>query len=392
MQKFYENTIIFKLIKSILADTYLPTMSTCKPGDYIVQGYTYATYDSIIKCKKSGYYRIPTYDREEGQKIAEVDKVSTYLPGRFYPKFTEAFIAEQDFYDTKIHEWLGRYLRFLRDIKEVDLMPYYNLFSESYIPNMRIDEDGPYSIVQDLYKVAKIPIKYNKTYTIAIDCPSQVWVCPIFLAKDNILVYKGDTGDSDISITEKFLENRNLSITKVNTSFKDPFTFSVPYKGKTEKDEYDYYQFERNLYMLIQIPANNQSSIVILEGDYTNSNSNPNNIINMEELNSKITNHKLNDVLTSKLTLLQMNNQVKYPFSNRLIEYLLGNAIDCNEENGDNVERIQKRLPFTFLNKFVYGVWDKYTRVKSYRNSFDSQRIELKDINGYIDKDSEKLY
>ena len=91
--------------------------------------------------------------------------------------------------------------------------------------------------------------------------------------------------------------------------------------------------------MIIKLPINNKSSITVLEGDFTNISKKP--VINMQYINSEIDNENLNEVLISNLSLLQMNTGVSYPYSNRLVEYLLGNAITPLDEIADNIKRVQ---------------------------------------------------
>jgi len=52
----------------------------------------------------------------------------------------------------------------------------------------------------------------------------------------------------------------------------------------------------------------------------------------------------MNKLLTSKLTLLQLNSKISYPFSNRLLEYLFDCVIDYTWKLDNNIEKAQSLL------------------------------------------------
>lgn len=389
-QKFYENTIQSKFIKALLSNFYIPIVTTIKPGDYLIKGITYATNNSLIRCIKSGIYRyepVGTETEEElGLKQATTEYIQDFVLGRYYPKFTEHYVPKTDYYDTATHEWLGKVLRVFSDLKGIDLMAYYNMFSDNYVPNIRITENDVSSYVWNAVKTIKIPIKFNRKYTIAIDCPSSVWIAPAFLAKDNFLIFKNPDGSQEV-VNQTFLTKyadkqyvKNYS----NTSFKQPFTYEV------HCEDFDYVQYERDLYMLIQLPASNKSSIVVLEGDYTSLNK---EVTLNFEYSDYFSNHNLNNVLKSNLSLLQFNNKESYPFADRLIEYLLDNVITKDETLKKNITTVQDSLVGGFLtDQYVRGVWNEYTRARVYQRAMDSNKVTKLDLTGYVDKDTERLF
>ena len=63
-------------------------------------------------------------------------------------------------------------------------------------------------------------------------------------------------------------------------------------------------------------------------------------VLNFECIDEAINNYK--NVFCSQLQLLSMNINEQIPFSDSLIEYLIGNAITGEEEISDNVLRAQK--------------------------------------------------
>ena len=66
-----------------------------------------------------------------------------------------------------------------------------------------------------------------------------------------------------------------------------------------------------HLYLLIQIPQNNYSSIVVLEGDFSNSHNNVNKVINAEEL-EQLSVKQLNELFIGNLSLLQLSDGNTY--------------------------------------------------------------------------------
>ena len=59
-----------------------------------------------------------------------------YSPDRFVPSLTRNLNSPGITYDTKTHEYLGDYLRFLRDYYNVNLMPLYNCFTDKIYNNI----------------------------------------------------------------------------------------------------------------------------------------------------------------------------------------------------------------------------------------------------------------
>ena len=102
---------------------------------------------------------------------------------------------------------------------------------------------------------------------------------------------------------------------------------------------------------------------------------------------SVLTNNKLLDeLLLSKLSLLQFNDEKNYPFADTLIEYLTLNAIDSAETISDNIKRVQNY--FGGLNRIdsTYGAWSNYLRAKIYLDTIYNKQITHLDNIGYVDK------
>jgi hypothetical protein len=103
--------------------------------------------------------------------------------------------------------------------------------------------------------------------------------------------------------------------------------------------------------------------------------------------------------LITPLQLLRFNTQEQHPFADRLIEYLLENAItNHDEEISENVLRVQKIITEnSHIHDFipeVNGFWSEemnkilYEYMTTHVKTFE----ENHDILGYVDKDVEKNY
>jgi hypothetical protein len=99
----------------------------------------------------------------------------------------------------------------------------------------------------------------------------------------------------------------------------------------------------KNLRLLIKLPSVVKSTITILEGNYLNSsqvcqNSYVGEVKLNEEFGSKL------DIQPQKLSLLRINDKVSYPFADRLVEYLIRNAITPDEKLQYNIGRLQEAI------------------------------------------------
>lgn len=397
-----------KFIKNLLYKTYIPICKTVKLGDFLLAGWDYVYETNWIKCTKTGYLggkytQDIVYDSnnniesitEKNVDYASYIRIAPYEFGRLYNKLTQNYISKYGYYDVETHEYLGDFLRAIRDIKGINLMPFYNLYTDEFITNYRISEDGLDPYLTDSFKILKVPIKFNQKYTIALDCPSEVWVCPAFFRKDTPLTTKRQSGN-EVSYTNLLNEYGNYIKNYSSMSFRVPILFEVQntslgttYKSNVDDSDAEYFQqYERDLCLLIQIPSDNKSSVVILEGDYTTISQEY--IVNRNEV-YKLHDSEISDFLISNLSLLQFNTKENYVYSDRFIEYLLWNVITSQEEIVQNIELVQDLTPSARYGHTIFGIWDKALRFKVYDFSTQSSGTKNIDLNGFVDKDTEKL-
>lgn len=360
----------------------------------------------------------PGYLHDE---IAEYQILSSYIPESYYTLYTQRYLSSYDYYDSETHKELGRLLRFYRSQYQLNLLPFYNCWDGSYLDGFAIKEtpskDNSNIIIGELQeiqsssnKLIKVPIKFNKTYTIALDCNSEVRIMPAFIKLNDTV--KIPLGLKSLDLTEQLLtpfdSNTNLNATysslkKYNQcTFTRPITYTVynmqsekplnsiePSIGNIDISLSEFLQrYENDLYLIIELPANNDSSVVVLEGDYTDSITN--NIINMTYLNN-LSEQEFNSYLLSNLSLLLLNDKVSYPFADRLMEYLLDNVISNRDEIGEDILRVRKALGENIAYDKDSVAWDEYLRKTIYDLYMNTSATLKQDINGFVDKDVEQF-
>ena len=326
--------------------------------------------------------------------------------------YTKNLKIQNNVYDSYTHEYLGDYLRFQRDYRNINLMPLYNCFSNTLCPRLNISFDVVEDVIDSAtnkvtkkgyvakfdtretnYKIYMIPIKLFQKYTIAIDCFTDVEVCCGFYGKYQY----GSVYDT---IAEDTYRCFNSML------FNKPVLYD-PAAGLTKyldpRHPLEIAQHETDLKLFIKLPISNKSSIVILEGDYTEYT--PSTIIKHSPTNDDnftvVNNHTQVNFdgdldesikhLVTPLQLLAQNTGISYPFADRLIEYLVGNAVTPVDDISDNIKRAKKVINAkTNALHDDGGVWEKIMQLILYNYASNNFNVRVNhDILGYVDKDTE---
>lgn len=341
---------------------------------------------------------------------------------KYQLNFTKVLKSSGCLYDTKTHEYLGDYLRFLRDYHDVNLMSLYNCFNNRIYNNVHChikeqkvyerDENGDtieklanpeiiFSSYDKKYNIYAVPVRLFEKYTIAIDSPRGVELCCGF--------YKASFDDS-----ARAMDLVKRTYVKVQQSiFSQPFIYDklvvdnwthqdeitadangqLPLFTENKISRLDIAAREADLRLFIKLPTSCKSSITILEGDYRNFNDcrytprlvplpytkpgesaktllvwdyvqnhyivNTKPEVRVNENSVKRVN--LNTVPfkpISKLQLLEFNTGISYPFADRLIEYLVGSAITPTDEISDNIRRAQQVMNDNGVYFEMDGIWE----------------------------------
>lgn len=350
---------------------------------------------------------------KEGNSYTWKVTADPYLYNIFVPNETKNYVIKNNIYDYYTHEYLGEYLRFIRDFHNVDLMPLYNCFSDHICNNIERTFDVgtvakksiTFSGSNPEYKIYMLPVKLFQKYTIAIDCQQEYELCCGIYGK-----YL-DTREIFSKIPEKTYK-------KVIGQFSKPILYDLaellPSKLATGSDEAKKQweetmmwlaKNEGDLKLFIKLPASNNSSITVLEGDYRSWNDSQGvglnktqnkTVLNFDASDECLSNSNLK--LITPLQLLKFNTGKSYPFADRLVEYLLGNAITPLDEIADNIKRVQTiALKNGQINK-ADGIWTDrlqkilYSFMSSKELAQSNKKETNHDILGYADKDVENAY
>jgi len=433
MFKFNSNHILTGYIKQLLHSFNLPKVRVFVENEPPIKTLVYhkigdsglTTKDDVNKANEVLMYvpyirngRIEEYRETSANNWEWVPKgwsskkLSTHT--HFYeynermPNYTKNLEIKNNIYDSYTHEYLGDYLRFQRDYNHINLMPLYNCFSNRICSNLSLNiiknniSISTFSGSDTKYKIYMLPIKLFKEYTIAIDSDLAIEICCGIYGK-----YQGtNQALKDLPAT---------TYVKLNsTNFNRPFlydnlaTIDLLTKNVEDRDTFlnNLAQNELNLKMFIKVPVGVNSSITILEGNYIGWNdtinvsknkykSYPNYAIN--NIEKPYLNENANYKYITSLQLLELNTTESYPFADRLIEYLIGNAITPLDKLPDNIERAQKVLEINNLLTSPYkGIWSNTMMpiIYSYMNTANINNTTSNnyDILGYIDKDVETLF
>ena len=376
MDKLYHNSITSTFIKQLLSKENIPLCDVVVTGDIIVQGlfYIYDTY--VIKCVRTGVFAHLGKDNlhpsqtiypsevllpSTGSILGKYVVVNYYNVNDYIPSLTYNYVSNTSYYDSKTHYHLGRYLRYKSREHNINLMPYYNHFAGDYASDIyiirSIDEETneiSYKLSNTSrpeYKIASIPINFNTLYTVAVECPTEVIIGYRIYDEDSGIVFDENKEDISNRLYGKF-------ITFSSMHFNKPCLINCPYETALTQDTIG--TLQHNLKLLIQLPYNNTSSIVVIEGDYTQNidvvhnmfddtlvpsiYSSDNSFYDLfgskEDYLNELNRLEMGIKLNTKPLLLQYNTGESYPYSPRLIEHLLLNVIDSSESLTGNIERL----------------------------------------------------
>lgn len=248
------------------------------------------------------------------------------------PGLTKTLKSQGTRYDKATHEYLGDYLRFLRDYHGINLMSMYNCFSNTLCNNVNIkiphnNKEAEFSSYDSKYRIYAFPVKLFSKYTIAIDSHHGI---EVFCGLYNSRLYNPSSAD-------KIRKDKQLgSMTYLKTgklSFNQPIIFDKlcvenwGYEREVSEvsdretilntkviTRWDILNREQDLKMFIKVPVSCRSSIVVLEGDYRNYN-NARYILN-PETNIAMTGCSLGDSANTYLPETTSSTVKGYQISN----------------------------------------------------------------------------
>lgn len=376
MIKINDNTVFVGQIKQLLKEFNLPFVRVYKEETELINNEIYLKDNYLI------YYN---------DGFDELNK-EWYIYGKSYLNITKQLKIENLLYDRYTHDYLGNYLRFLRDYKHVDLMSMYNCFNGEIVNNFHVVDNTDFSddiksllTINNNYTIYAIPVKFNQIYSIGLNSSTG---CEMFLG-----IYNEELIHSDGSMinlcNNSYKKFNNCVLNKVKL-------YDTTVENLSSETLSSLITYEKDLKLFIRVPFNNKSSLVVLEGDYS-------------EFSQRVfeTNHLANIYVPVKtpenninigkyisdLELLSSNNATgQYVLATRLIEYLTGNVISSISEDYD-VKKLQKVLIRKgAVNSDYLGIWSNNDKSGTYGIMLDKFKNEVipYDSIGYLDKDIEK--
>lgn len=447
MFTFDNNHIFTGYLKQVLASTPIPAcrvytqefirhkaqtgkedprviMSTAPLGDTRpAMNICYVKDNSIAQYKSSYDGKNPTTNK----CVWSVTAPNIFEDDRVDANFTKVLKSTSRNYDTATHEYLGDYLRFLRDYNGINLMSLYNCFNNKVCSNISFKVAPVYTKTTDSagnsvqvlsepgfefnsfdqkYKIYAFPVKLFEKYTIAIDSPHGFEICCGFYKT------KLDRSDRGMSLIKKTYFSTSQAIfsqpilyTNLDVSNWEQSTEFELSKANNKVSNFmdesaisrlDVAIREQTLTMFLKVPASCRSSITILEGDYRRFNDSiytpqqrpvGDGVHWQYEANHYIVNCKPADrtvdintspfVPISKVQLLEFNTGISYPFADRLVEYLVGSAITPKDEIPDNIQRTQAVMNQNGIYFKIDGLWENKMRKLLYDQVLCAGPFEL---------------
>lgn len=365
-----------------------------------------------------------------------------YSPDKITHGLTRTLNSMGTSYDVTTHEYLGDYLRFLRDYYNLNLMSMYNCFNDKiynnvytnftinpYVVDTTMQIKATFDSQDSAYRIYAVPVKLFAEYTIAIDCSQGIELfCGLYNTRLDISGKAGALAAKTYVKINKTIFNQPFLYDKLNIDnwpIESDLT-TTPNTGRllptqVRSDIFTHWDIvgrEKDLRLFIKVPTSCKSSIVILEGDYRSYNDSkyvPAKKILEGDLSLEKTtwNYRQNHCVLnfntikkrakyempsgednfgdgidlneydfkpiSRLQLLAMNTGESYPFADRLIEYLSGSTITSMEEIPDNIKRAQKVMSDNKNYFKIEGLWENKMQNILYDYMINSGPITVKD-------------
>jgi len=359
-----------------------------------------------------------------GIRAAKYTVVKELIGGEFEAGYTSNFTSHIDTYSSAAHRQLGKYLRWYHSLNGINLMPFYNCFTNESTDSVFIQEnriiDGSNS---GKYTVWTVPIEFNKSYSIFIDSIEPVYLKSCLLNSVGRVRHfvDGEELPLDELISEQVEEYQS-------TSYDSPVKYEVTTTNPTLIGN------TNNLYLLIQVNSLHSGPIVVLEGtDILTADKIVTSSEYTEQNDSEVTSTVKPFEAPINPSIIDRTLLESPAYTDRLTEFLLQNVISGDDDIRNNIKRVQQKMGINTVSNPETDVWTNrlkfliYNRYFSYTNPFYSNQKNItsapiglkekhivrdekgnivafknlttslsngrttKDISGYVDKDVENF-
>ena len=176
MIKFNSNNIEIGYIKELLHSFNLPNIKVYDPTTQPWEDTLYIKDNKVMVFNRGEWRDVNENSSLDYGKTSNIQKCTFVLNKKIDGITTNLPIIDNT-YDIITHNYLGEYLRFIRDYKGLNLMSMYNCFGGDVVKTMSVnikngneDTIASFNSNDTRYTIYMIPVKFNSIYTIAIDC------------------------------------------------------------------------------------------------------------------------------------------------------------------------------------------------------------------------------
>lgn len=307
-----------------------------------------------------------------------------YRYAHYYPNLTKRLRLENDLYDSYTHMYLGEYLKFIRDYHDINLLSLYNCFANEII-------------VQNNHKYILIPVRYNTTYSIFTNSTHIR-----YMVTDRVRDV-----ESTIDFTNPTALSKSTNPYCIILNIPPATPQSIDMDGLNVVSRYSALYKEHDLKVIMEVPLEDYSPIVVLEGNYSNYRPYFSNIqINYERNDSgdyryqgeygRIFGDNIGANNFQLVNTLE-HGDISYPIADRLIEYLIGNVITDKDPISRNIIDAKRKLGRRYLNytqaelnrtNAAFTIMDRFKMLDAVSTN-TIYRLNDEDLLGYVDKDIE---
>lgn len=342
MFKYNETSFTGQFIQNLLRNSPVPIMPILTDTQYVN-----LKKDDTFPEKGDIFSYIYGRNFYKGSNL-----LGPYEFGKKYPNTTDNYIPLQSYYSTELHEHLGNYLRNYSEYYKINLMGLYNCFSNRLVSSISLplsdgnpnNKDVWYTSpgIRNDCTITCFPIQVDGSYTIKIygSVRGDILIQPIFYNGSTFVKIGGDnragavifpTSTYGYSNTITYTFNEDVYKKLLNDPGGKPV--SISYARLLQNQKY--------LYLFIQVPVVENLRISVIE------NSEFFNVVNNSLLNLS-------------------NISYNVPFSDRLLEFLVGNVITREDPIKQNITRIQNLINIinptaNTANKEDYKQFTKYS-------------------------------